>query len=303
MTVCDAIDMLPCMKAITCIRERGLGLALAWLCCSAALAAGEPARRPVDGIMDNSFLIEEAYNQEPGVVQHIFNGLYGHNKLAAPNGHRMDLSFTQEWPCFGQTHQLSYSIPYGFERDGSAGGNGWGDALLNYRLQVYLDEKTLTGFSPRFSLVLPTGAEEQGLGGDTLGYQVNLPFSTALNDRWFAHANAGLTFLPDAGTSPGHDLWGYNLGASAIYCLSDRLNLMLEWVGYWNDAIAGDGRRQQAFSALLSPGFRYAINFDGETQVVLGLALPVGLTRDSPELSAFLYLSFESRLFGKPEKP
>ena len=30
--------------------------------------------RPIDVIEDNSFLIEEAYNQEAGVVQHIFNG-------------------------------------------------------------------------------------------------------------------------------------------------------------------------------------------------------------------------------------
>jgi hypothetical protein len=34
------------------------------------LMASEPLAK---GIQDNSFFIEEAYNQEPGVVQHIFN--------------------------------------------------------------------------------------------------------------------------------------------------------------------------------------------------------------------------------------
>ena len=34
------------------------------------LIASEPLAK---GIQDNSFFIEEAYNQEPGVVQHIFN--------------------------------------------------------------------------------------------------------------------------------------------------------------------------------------------------------------------------------------
>ena len=34
------------------------------------------AERPIDGISDNSFLIEEAYNQEEGVVQHILTAVY-----------------------------------------------------------------------------------------------------------------------------------------------------------------------------------------------------------------------------------
>jgi hypothetical protein len=34
------------------------------------LIASEPLAK---GIQDNSFFIEEAYNQEPGVMQHIFN--------------------------------------------------------------------------------------------------------------------------------------------------------------------------------------------------------------------------------------
>ena len=36
--------------------------------------------RPAEGIQDNSFLIEEAYNQEPGVVQHIFNARWSVNR-------------------------------------------------------------------------------------------------------------------------------------------------------------------------------------------------------------------------------
>jgi hypothetical protein len=40
------------------------------------VVAADENKRPVDGIMDNSFLIEEAYNQEKGVVQHIFTAIY-----------------------------------------------------------------------------------------------------------------------------------------------------------------------------------------------------------------------------------
>jgi hypothetical protein len=57
--------------------------------------------------MDNSFLIEEAYNQDPGVVQHIFNGLYSFNRFTGAGEKRVDLLFTQGWPVYGQTHQLS----------------------------------------------------------------------------------------------------------------------------------------------------------------------------------------------------
>ena len=32
--------------------------------------------RLIDGISDNSFFIEEAYNQEQGVIQYIFNAIY-----------------------------------------------------------------------------------------------------------------------------------------------------------------------------------------------------------------------------------
>src|SRR5262245_46967893 len=44
------------------------------------------------GIHDNSFLVEEAYNQEHGVVQHINNFIY----LAQTKS--WAYSFTQEWP-------------------------------------------------------------------------------------------------------------------------------------------------------------------------------------------------------------
>src|SRR3970040_1411458 len=51
-------------------------------------------------IEDNSYLIEEAYNQEEGVVQHISNGLY----FRKPQRDFV-YSFTQEWPLFVLEHQ------------------------------------------------------------------------------------------------------------------------------------------------------------------------------------------------------
>ena len=101
---------------------------LAYLLPLSALIASEPLAK---GIQDNSFFIEEAYNQEPGVVQHIFN-----LAIDFTNGSReIGPSFTQEWPVFSQTHQFSYTIPYLFTEDG----NGIEDMRLNYRLQAFME--------------------------------------------------------------------------------------------------------------------------------------------------------------------
>lgn len=49
-------------------------------------------KRPIDVIEDNSLLIEEAYNQEPGVVQHISTVAYNNDS----HQRGWTFSFTQE---------------------------------------------------------------------------------------------------------------------------------------------------------------------------------------------------------------
>ena len=230
------------------------------------------------------------------MVQHILAGFYGVNKLRGPDDKSFDLAFTQEWPVFSQTHQFSYTVPYSFLRSGGQSDNGVGDVLLNYRYQAYFNEESLRAFAPRFSLVLPTGDADQGFGDETLGFQWNLPFSTAVGDNWFVHANAGLTFLPDAGPQPRRDLRHYNVGASAIYAASPTLHFMLEWLGTWNERIDTLGRSEREFEAIIAPGVRRAFNLASGSQLVLGLAAPVGLNGSAPDAGVFLYLSFEHNL-------
>lgn len=52
-------------------------------------------------IQDNSFLLEEAYNQEAEVVQHIQSFMY------MKRSKDWVYTFTQEWPVPDETHQLS----------------------------------------------------------------------------------------------------------------------------------------------------------------------------------------------------
>jgi hypothetical protein len=263
---------------------------------------GAAEKRPIDIIEDNSFLIEEAYNQEPGVVQHIFTAAY--NNDSRRRG--WDFSFTQEWPVFSQDHQFSYTVPSYHFIDGADRIYGVGDILLNYRYQALEEGDMKPAFAPRFSLILPTGSRRRGTGDNVVGYQWELPFSKKLASRFAMHANFGLTYLPhvrallDAGTgqlSPKHSLVSYNLGASAIFALLPRFHLMLEWVGNFEESINDTGRTARAFKPTLSPGFRTAIVNEDKLQIVVGAAMPVGLNRKADNHGAFLYFSVEHDFF------
>src|SRR3989475_1505092 len=148
------------------------GRSSAWcgvLLAAAATHAGaqEPAAPP--SISDNSFLIEEAYNQEPGVVQHIsaFQLFRGADSWA--------YSFTQEWPLFSRTHQLSFTLPIQRMHNGSSAATGLGDVAVNYRYQLAGAERL--SIAPRLSLLLPTGRAKADLGAGALGVQGNMPGS------------------------------------------------------------------------------------------------------------------------------
>ena len=259
----------------------------ACVCMFALAPAAFSAERPAEAIQDNSFLIEEAYNQEAGVVQHIFNLVWEREN---GEGEATSFVFTQEWPVFSQTHQLSYTVPYSWLNEQGDSNSGLEDVMLNYRLQALSESDSLPAVAPRLSLIFPTGDEDQGLGfgSDTVGLQFNLPVSKIVADRWTLHGNAGVTWLPDV---QGHDLVNYNLGASAIYALTPDLNLMLEWVGTWDREVDG-GQVDGEFATVISPGVRYAINLD-QAQLVLGLGVPIGLNSAAPDYGVFLYLSFE----------
>jgi hypothetical protein len=255
---------------------------------------------PIAVIEDNSFLIEEAYNQEPGVVQHIFNAIY----IKDSTQHGWQFSFTQEWPAYGLDHQLSYTIPSSHLVNEGDHQNGIGDVLINYRYQALEEGPGKPAFAPRFSLILPTGSRSLGTGNGVVGYQWSLPFSKKVTSRLALHANLGLTYLPHVRSvlnsghlSPKQSLVSYNVGGSAIFAILPRLHAMLEWIGTFEDNINNAGRAVHSFNPVISPGFRTAVVNEENLQIVVGAAAPIGLNRNSDNLSAFLYFSVEHKLF------
>lgn len=266
----------------------------------------DPARaaeeRPIDVIEDNSFLIEEAYNQEPGVVQHIVTATFSNDSRRRG----WSFNFTQEWPVFSQDHQFSYSVPSYHFVDGADRIYGAGDILLNYRYQALEEGELKPAFAPRFSLILPTGNRGRGTGNGVVGYQWALPFSKKLGSRFAMHANLGVTYLPDVRArlggstgplSPRHSLVSYNLGASGIFAISPRFHLMLEWVGVFDESLNDAGKPIRQFQPVLSPGLRAAVVNEEKLQVVVGAAAPMGLNRKADNYGALLYLSIEHKLF------
>ena len=259
-------------------------------------APSAPPKPP--GIQDNSFLIEEAYNQEEGVVQHIsaFTRLWPSGACA--------YAFTQEWPVNPRPrHQLSYTIPV-VNPGGSPAFTAVGDVILNYRYQLLGNGSARVAFAPRLSVLLPTGDFRRQLGMGGTGIQVNLPLSVVVNRKLVTHWNAGTTITPSARNPAGDcaTTVGYNLGQSFIWRVRPRFNGMLETVWVDVERVTALGRTTRERVLLLNPGIRWAHNFKSGLQIVPGIAVPIGVGPSRGEKGIFLYLSFEHP-FGKRKNP
>lgn len=242
-------------------------------------------------LMDNSFLIEEAYNQEPGVIQHIQTFQYLQTSKS------WAYTFTQEWPVPGQTHQLSYTIPvnhFGSPNDQT----GIGDIAVNYRYQALMDDRV--AFSPRLSLLLPSGDYKKGLGTGATGIQTNLPLSVDINEAFTTHWNFGGTYIPGAKEAGGStaDTMAIHSGFSFIYFPTYRLNLMLEAVWDYIETPQAGGGKTGGDTFFINPGLRFATDFESGLQMVSGIAFPIGVGPSKGEYGVFLYLSLEHPFFS-----
>jgi hypothetical protein len=151
------------------------------LVCVSSSAQHGPSTPGSSDIQDNSFLVEEAYNQNFGVVQHIssFTRFW--------NSKDWNCTFTQEWPVpRNERHQLSYTLAALHVGAFPGSGAGFGDVIFNYRYQLVGSGDTSVAFSPRFSLIFPSGDPSLGRGAGSFGLQTSLPLSVVLKRNWSA---------------------------------------------------------------------------------------------------------------------
>lgn len=274
-----------------------------------AQALATPAPLPTDSsrpfeIEDNSFLVEEAFNQEPGVVQTFYGGLFQGSSGSV-------MTFTQEWPAPGLKHQLSYSIPVNRLNDAE----GLGDVALNYRYQLTEEGPGRPALAPRLTVLCPTGNSARGLGVGAWGVQMNLPASKQVRDFYF-HGNVGVTWYPRVATdippyasspiSPPPQAANVALvspfvAGSTIYRLRPMLNLMLESVVTRQAGMTGPAHVDHTTVTILSPGFRGGWNI-GEAQIIVGAALPITFSAGANDVGVFTYFSYEAP-FWKVKKP
>jgi hypothetical protein len=255
--------------------------------CNAQEAGSQTPPQP--GIQDNSFLVEEAYNQNFGVVQHIssFTRFWDSKNWV--------YTFTQEWPVSGVRHQLSYSLAAQHAGEYPGSGAGFGDVLLNYRYQLAGNGDSKVAFAPRATLICPTGDSTvaRGIGG--FGVQTNLPLSVVVNSKLVTHWNAGATFVPNAKDFRGNHAFsaGYNLGQSFIWLAKPRFNVMLETVFASTQSVVDLDKTEWSRSLFISPGIRWAYNFKNGLQIVPGIGAPIGAGPSGGERALLFYLSFE----------
>lgn len=222
-----------------------------------------PLRLYPEKLKDNSFLIEEAYNQEPGVIQHIFNSQIKRDGDA-------EFSFTDEWPLYGQTSQISATINWN---------DYLGDILINYRYQLILNDKV--ALVPRLSIILPTRDEKYSSDPPIWGGESNLCLSLDLLSWLDLHLNAGARY--DFTNNKVEETFG----GSYVLVLTKNIEFLNEYLLKIND--------KSEYSSITGGGLRIGIDVKEDLQIVLGL----GLYRDFKEWYNFLiiYLSIEHKAF------
>lgn len=243
-----------------------------------------------DAIEDNSFYVEEAFNQEPGVVQHISTMTV----FSRPSKEAMYL-FTQEWPLAGLEHQISYTIPYAFLNPNSS--SGLGDVMLSYRYQLFTPDDW-AAVSPRVSLIVPSGSVDKGLSFGSAGFQLAVPVSKRASDAFIAHLNVVGTVFPTVrgitilGEEVQYTLSSLAFGGSLIWLASESYNFMLEAITNLSSRIDENGNKVRETETIVNPGLRFAFDV-GQVQVVPGIGVPVSFSEGSQRTGVFFYLSFE----------
>ena len=251
---------------------RVLPLALVAL---AAPAAAQGTAQPAEEeptIEANGFLVEEAYNQEAGVLQQIARAAGVHD--GSWRG-----VYSQEWPIFSERHQLELAVGVA-EHDGLAG------LGAEYRYLAVGGKDEPFSLSPALEVAWGLVEVEDGETESEWEIEATLPASLRLGETLVANTNLGMSYTPETGDT------GFRLGQGLIWRAHPRLNLLLEGVFTRGDPLLREEEGEDE-SAVVSPGVQFAFPLRDDVQLVPGVAFPFGVGPSAGERAVMLYLSLE----------
>ena len=249
---------------------------------------------------DNSFLLDEAFTQEKGVMQYISN-IYWSNLAHDQFMH----SFTHEIPLGHNRHQLSYSLSNGIQKgnDHNVNQRGLGDTNIMYSYMVWNDQDWIM-VAPELNIILPTGDPVKGLGNGGLGCRLNIPMTKRFSRKLVTHYNFAYTFVHNADRyvtgllgenikAFERDLYYKDFAASVIWYPIPKFNTMFECISKIITTISPEGAVIKSSQLVFSPGFRFAFDINN-IQVVPGISTPVIVEKGAKHVTGlFIYLSFE----------
>lgn len=240
---------------------------------------------------DNSFLIEEAYNQESGVVQHIATLKNERETVRGNRTSNTAFSFSQEWPIFGQRWQFAYGVKLfnvDFEdRDSTA---SFVATLGVQQLDLSLRYQAISGDDSPIAVAPELGFTKRNehKGRKDSGVGFTIPASARLSKRLAAHANLSLASFPFSDRPQSVFL----IGGSGIFAAHRRVHLLFEALAESERTKLGNGSFTETVT-ILSPGLRMELSSTSRGQWIAGFALPTTYREDENNAGFFLYFSFE----------
>lgn len=252
-------------------------------------AAAAPVAAPSSVIEDNSFLLDEAYNQDPGVVQitQVFQIL--------PSTGEWSHSPAIEFPIVTENHQITLQFPFSRPMGASLSLN---DFALQY--QYWLIHAKYFHLTPRIGAVFPTGNSTIGTGSGTVGAQAGLSTTVNFGDAFAFHTSGNAFLYPGSRATDGvaTTTWDASIAASLIWRPLSWLNLLTEGVLTSDQTPLPGGSIGRDLLATVSPGARFSIRLGEHRtwEIVPGVAVPFTWRTSSPgsaSISVLGYLSIE----------
>ena len=189
--------------------------------------------------------------------------------------------------------------------------HGAADLLAGLRYRLLREGSAPFTLTMGPQVIFPVASRARGLGTGEVGYAWEIAAAKDWGGPVFLVASLNLGLTPDVpafpdGSGPEFDLssveWSTALGWRALERPSGDahhdIHVLFELGGVRADFIDA-GARRRVTELFFSPGFRYGYLSRWGSLTEIGVAFPVGLTRNSADWGVILQVQFElAPLFG-----